>query len=41
MKLDWNLNDFRAWWTSSARKRWIRTIRLLQPRDLTNFGDLQ
>ena len=40
MKLHWNLTDLRVWWESDARKRWIRAIRLAQPRDLTNFGDL-
>jgi hypothetical protein len=37
----WNLTDFRTWWTSSARHRWLRAMRLHPARDLTNFGDLR
>jgi hypothetical protein len=37
----WTLTDFRGWWTSSARYRWLRALRLLPSRDLTNFGDLR
>jgi hypothetical protein len=39
--MTWNLTDFRAWWTSSARHRWLRAARLAKPRDLTNFGDVR
>jgi hypothetical protein len=41
MQITWNLTDFRAWWTSSARYRWLRAMRLRPARDLTNFGDLR
>jgi hypothetical protein len=37
----WSLTDFRRWWTSPARHRWLRAIALAPPRDLTNFGDLR
>jgi hypothetical protein len=33
------LTDFRTWWTSPARYRWRRALRLTPLRDLTNFGD--
>jgi hypothetical protein len=36
----WSLTDFRSWWTSPARHRWLRALALAPPRDLTNFGDL-
>jgi hypothetical protein len=36
----WTLTDFRRWWTSPARHRWLRALALAPPRDLTNFGDL-
>jgi hypothetical protein len=39
--MSWNLTDFRAWWTSSARYHWLRAVRLRPARDLTNFGDLR
>ncbi|MGA8767013.1 MAG: hypothetical protein WB559_08340 [Candidatus Acidiferrales bacterium] len=38
-KLTWSLTDFRVWWTSPARFRWCRALRLAPVRDLTNFGD--
>jgi hypothetical protein len=41
MQMTWNLTDFRAWWTSSARYHWLRAMRLRPARDLTNFGDLR
>jgi hypothetical protein len=37
----WSLTDFRAWWDSPARIRWLRAIGLIPVRDLTNFGDLR
>jgi len=37
----WSLTDFRRWWTSPARHRWLRALALAPPRDLTNFGDLR
>jgi len=37
----WNVTDFRAWWTSSARYHWLRAVRLGPSRDLTNFGGLR
>jgi hypothetical protein len=37
----WNLTDFRARWTSSARYHWLRAVRLRPFRDLTNFGGLR
>jgi len=40
MKLGWNLTDFRAWWESAARRRWLRMIRRVRSRDLANFGDV-
>jgi hypothetical protein len=39
-ELTWTLTDFRRWWTSPARYRWCRTLRLAPQRDLINFGDL-
>jgi hypothetical protein len=41
MQIIWNLTDLRAWWTSAARYRWLRAMRLRPARDLTNFGDLR
>jgi hypothetical protein len=40
-ELTWKLTDFRRWWTSPARYRWCRVLRLAPVRDLTNFGDTQ
>jgi len=37
----WTLTDFRAWWCSPARYRWLRAARLRRATDLTNFGDLK
>jgi hypothetical protein len=37
----WSLTDFRRFWTSPARHRWLRALALAPPRDLTNFGDLR
>jgi hypothetical protein len=37
----WTLTDFRRFWTSPARHRWLRALALAPPRDLTNFGDLR
>jgi hypothetical protein len=39
--LTWSLTDFRAWWGSLARIRWLRALGLIPARDLTNFGDLR
>jgi hypothetical protein len=39
-RLTWSLADFRRWWGTPARRRWLRTVRILCARDLTNFGDL-
>jgi hypothetical protein len=38
-ELTWSLTDLRLWWTSPARYRWCRAMRLAPLRDLTNFGD--
>jgi hypothetical protein len=38
--LTWSLVDFRRWWGTAARLRWLRAIRVVPARDLTNFGDL-
>lgn len=37
----WTVNDLRCFLYGSARFRWIRAIRITQPRDLTNFGDVR
>jgi hypothetical protein len=37
----WSLRDFRRWWRSPARYRWLRALRLAHTRDLCNFGDLR
>jgi hypothetical protein len=39
--LTWSLPDLRRWLASSARYRWLRALRLVLSRDLTNFGDLR
>jgi hypothetical protein len=36
----WSLTDFRRWWTSPSRCRWLCAVRLAPTRDLTNFGNL-
>jgi len=40
-KMFWSLTDFRRFWLSPARYRWMRAVRLSPARDLTNFGDLR
>jgi hypothetical protein len=39
-KTIWTLTDFRRWWCSGARGRWMRAVRLAPARNLTNFGDI-
>jgi hypothetical protein len=39
-KLTWSLTDFRAWWLTGARHRWMRALGLAPSRDLTIFRDL-
>jgi hypothetical protein len=41
MTFSWSLTDFRAWWESAARRRWLCAVRLRGARDLTNFGDVR
>jgi hypothetical protein len=37
----WHLDDFRRFWRSPARYRWLHAVRLAVRRDFTNFGDLK
>jgi len=39
-KMIWTLTDFRRWWYSPSRHRWMRAVKLVPARDLANFGDL-
>jgi len=36
----WTLTDFRRFWLSPARGRWMRAVKLVPARDLANFGDV-
>ncbi|HXQ25920.1 MAG TPA: hypothetical protein VN822_05900 [Candidatus Acidoferrales bacterium] len=39
-QLTWSLTDFRIWWRTGARYRWLRALNLAPSRNLTNFGDV-
>jgi len=39
-KMIWSLTDFRRWWISPSRTRWMYAAKIAPARDLTNFGDV-